>query len=90
MPCVVLEALCCGLPVISSDVGGVSEVINSKNGLLVPEYTVESLLETMMKMYNNYRFYNRNKISEEAKRNFSYDVIAKEIFAKYNEVLNIN
>jgi glycosyltransferase involved in cell wall biosynthesis len=89
MPCVVLEALCCGLPVISSNVGGVGEVINSKNGLLVPEYTVESLLETMMKLYNNYRFYNRGKNSEEAKKNFSYDVIAKEIFVKYNEVLNI-
>ena len=35
MPCVVLEALCCGLPVITSDVGGLKEVINQENGVLV-------------------------------------------------------
>jgi glycosyltransferase involved in cell wall biosynthesis len=90
MPCVILEALCCGLPVISSNVGGISEVINNKNGLFVPEYTVESLQQAMIRIYNNYRFYNRNKISEEAKRNFSYGVIAREIFIKYKEVLDIS
>jgi len=90
IPAVIPEALCCGLPVISSDVGEIREIINKNNGLFVEEYTMESLLESMIKMYRNYRLYNRKKIAEEAKANFAGEVIAKEIFNKYKEVLNIS
>ena len=89
IPSVIPEALCCGLPVISSDVGEINEIVHKKNGLLVPEYTTESLLQTMIKMYTDYGLYNRKKIAEEAKANFAYDAIAREIFIKYKEVLNI-
>lgn len=34
-PCVISEALCAGLPVISSNVGGISEMINQENGILI-------------------------------------------------------
>jgi glycosyltransferase involved in cell wall biosynthesis len=37
IPCVVYEAMSMGLPVISSDVGGVAEIItNFENGILIP------------------------------------------------------
>ena len=90
IPGVIPEALCCGLPVISSDVGEIHEIINKNNGLLVAEYTPESLLESMIKMYTDYRLYNRKKIADEAKANFASEVIAKEILNKYKEVLNIS
>ena len=90
IPNVIPEAFCCGLPVISSDVGEIHEIINKNNGLLVAEYTPESLLESMIKMYTDYRLYNRKKIADEAKANFASEVIAKEILNKYKEVLNIS
>ena len=43
-PCVILEALCCGLPVISTDVGGISEVITADNGMLVISKNESQLL----------------------------------------------
>ena len=34
-PCVISEALCCGLPVIATRVGGVPEMVDKFNGILV-------------------------------------------------------
>jgi glycosyltransferase involved in cell wall biosynthesis len=35
-PNVVVEAIACGCPVVATDVGGTSEIVNATNGLLVP------------------------------------------------------
>ena len=87
MPCVVLEALCCGLPVITSDVGGLKEVINQENGVLVRDYATRTLTEAMINLYISYLQFNRQKISADARSKFSYEMIGKEINDAYEEVL---
>jgi len=42
-PCVLIEAIASGLPVIASDVGGVGEIINETNGILVTPKDINSL-----------------------------------------------
>jgi glycosyltransferase involved in cell wall biosynthesis len=46
-PCVIGEALCCGLPVIASRVGGIPELIDEQNGILVPAADETALLNAM-------------------------------------------
>ena len=49
LPLVALEAMSCGLPVIATNVGGISEILNQRFGKLVapnkPEAMAESILE---------------------------------------------
>src|SRR5690606_10591701 len=35
LPCVILESLSCGTPVISMDLNGIPEMVNESNGILV-------------------------------------------------------
>jgi glycosyltransferase involved in cell wall biosynthesis len=77
MPCVILEALCCGLPVISSNTGGISEVINESNGILVEKGNEEELANAMCTIIDKYPAYNRKEIAESATAKFNYDTIAQ-------------
>lgn len=87
LPCVILEALCCGLPVISSDVGGIPEVINEQNGILVMNENKIQLKEAMKKMIDNYTFYNRKSISEDAVNQFRFPVVGKKIHELYKSII---
>jgi glycosyltransferase involved in cell wall biosynthesis len=46
-PNVVLEALACGRPVVASDVGGIPELVNEQNGILVPPRNWERLADAL-------------------------------------------
>ncbi|MFD1631993.1 glycosyltransferase [Pseudopedobacter beijingensis] len=86
MPCVLLESLCCGLPVISSNAGGVSEIISSDNGIIVENENEQQLEEAILHMIDNYNNYDRVKISNEAISEFSYEVIGQKISKLYKEL----
>jgi len=87
LPCVILEAFCCGVPVISTNVGGIAEVINKDNGILLDSENEEQLLQALTLLYLNYKDYNRHIISNAAVQTFSYNAIGKKINDVYEEVL---
>ncbi len=51
MPNTLLEAICMGLPVIASTVGGVPELVDG-NGILVPPNDVHALAQALNKMHH--------------------------------------
>lgn len=87
-PCVIGEALCCGLPVISSNAGGIPELVNSENGILVNPGNEDELLTAMHQVASGNIQFDRKKIAEKATTKFSYSVIGKELDDIYNEILN--
>jgi glycosyltransferase involved in cell wall biosynthesis len=89
MPCVILEALCSGLPVIASQVGGIPEVINPENGILVAAGNEQMLLEAMQNMMANYGSFERGVNNQMASATYSYEKIGKEIVQVYEEILAV-
>jgi glycosyltransferase involved in cell wall biosynthesis len=85
-PCVIIEALCCGLPVIASDTGGIKEAINEANGILVQSENEIQLTEALNRVMNEYDKFDRHKIDNEASQQFSYETIGKQFYDLYNEV----
>jgi glycosyltransferase involved in cell wall biosynthesis len=82
-PCVIGEALCCGLPVITSNVGGIPELVNQENSLLVEPGKTHSLTAAMVEIYNRYPQYNSSKIANSAKNMFSFSSVARQIHSLY-------
>jgi glycosyltransferase involved in cell wall biosynthesis len=86
MPTVVLEALACGVPVVSTDVGDVSKVvINGKTGELILNRDPESVQNTLLKVIKRDCETYKDDCITEAQR-FSWEIISQDIIKVYNEV----
>ena len=86
MPVVILEALACGLPVVSTNVGGISEIVNDSNGLLVPPHDAVKLADAMQKMLENYQNYDANTLRDSIIKKFSNEAVGKLLDDIYKKI----
>lgn len=90
LPLSILEAMRCGLPIIASDVGGVSEAVtDGLNGYLIPKDDLKLLIEKLA-----YLLKNTNKGLEMGdqgraiyKADFSFSRMYEETLTYYQEVI---
>lgn len=87
-PCVISEALCCGLPVIATRTGGIPEMLNESNGLLVEPGDETALKVALLDLKKNYNRYNRAAIASKASSIYNYEVVGKELSDLYNQVVS--
>jgi glycosyltransferase involved in cell wall biosynthesis len=87
LPCVITEAHCCGLPVITTAVGGIPEMMNEGNGIMVNRENIDQLVEAFKTMNANFSSYNKTQIAEEAQARYSYESIGAQFDKVYLRVL---
>jgi glycosyltransferase involved in cell wall biosynthesis len=86
-PVVILEAISCGIPTISTRVGGIPELINEERGILVNPGNSNELVQAILTMKANYSAYNQTTIRNFAIEQFSDKVIALQLNSIYRSVL---
>lgn len=74
---VLLEAFACGLPVVSTNVGGIPEIVNESNGILVPPHDPDKLADAMQEMITKYHDYNANALRDSIIKKFSNESVGK-------------
>lgn len=84
-PCVIVEALCSGMMVITSDAGGSAEAINPGNGIVVPVGNEQALASAILDLMNSKLNYNTEVIRKDAAEKFSYPVIGKQFRELYRK-----
>ena len=84
MPVVILEALASGLPVVSTNVGGIKEMIDDTKGILVEPRNKESLAEAMIKMIETHKKYDANYLRDSVIEKYGYESVGRFLSGLYN------
>ena len=87
MPVVILEALACGLPVVSTQVGGIAEMVNESNGILVPKDDTKALASAMEQCCKTYQNYDPQVLRNQVVEQYGYESVGKLLDQWYREVI---
>ena len=85
MPVVILEALASGLPVVSTNVGGIKEMIDDTKGILVEPKNQEALAEAMIKMIETHKNYDANYLRNSVIEKYGYESVGRFLSGLYNK-----
>lgn len=75
-PCVLLEALATGTPVVSSDVGGIDAFVDETNGRLVPSEDEHALTDALVRIIEQAGSYDPSILHRRIDETFSVEAIA--------------
>jgi len=87
MPCVVVEALGSGLPVVATRVGGIPEMVREGDGALVPPSDPEALAEALLPFISRSEEHDSEAIAERARARYGADTVAAQLTRIYEEVV---
>lgn len=82
-----IEGLLLGKPIISTASGGPNEIVNERNGLLVPTHDVDSLSSAMFRLFTTAASYDSKIIQEDCINRFGEKIFVDRITRIYHSVV---
>ena len=89
LPCVILESFACGVPVISTNVGGIHEYFPRNFGYLIEPKDKTSLENSILKIYNNEINLDKKLMHTYAEDNLGVKIIGETFSKLYTKILTV-
>ena len=83
-PVVICESIAKGVPVISTNVGGIPEMVNEHSGILIAPRDDRGLVQAIEQMLDAYPSYDRERIREDGKQ-YSYAAVGAQLKQIYEQ-----
>jgi len=87
LPLVALEAMACGVPVIATNVGGISEVMQEDYGKLVPPNSPDSLAEAILEFSHRELSTLKKDLRAMIEQKYSWDKNVEKLVEIYEELI---
>jgi glycosyltransferase involved in cell wall biosynthesis len=85
LPCTIIESMASGVPVVSTDVGGIREHLKAEFGILLPAGDVDSLKQKLTEVLDGTVTFDREAMREYALNHFSNESLGKQFHQIYLE-----
>jgi len=89
-PCVLVEALYCGLPFIATKVGGIPDIANPENAVLIQDFSASSIADAMFEFIEKRSTFVSEKIAGDAQKLYSKEAIEASFTKIYEETIAMN
>lgn len=86
-PVVILEAFACGIPVISTRVGGIPSMLENGRGILLEDNDEKGLAEAILDVAGNRFSYSKAELVNYVKEQYSYEAVGKLYAELYQQAL---
>jgi len=83
---VLVEAMASGVPVIATRCGGPADIVTPETGYLINKGNVEELYQSMLKMIENHKSFNKARIREIAIQKYGDQAYVKSILELCNNI----
>lgn len=80
---VVVEAECCGVPVVATAVGGIPEHLRPEQGVLVPPEDATAFARGILEVASRLPSYDRQRLAEMARERSSFEAIGQKLAGVY-------
>ncbi|MEZ4677702.1 MAG: glycosyltransferase [Caldilineaceae bacterium] len=87
MPCVLLEAMATGLPIVATKVGGIPEVVTPEVGLLAEPGDAQSMRQAIVRMSGSLERYAPRQLAALAQR-YSMEMVGQQLDEIYHQLLS--
>ena len=88
-PVVIAESIVKGVPVVSTNVGGIPEMVDTQSGILIAPNNDEQLVAALSTMLDHYSDYKRQEIQKNG-RQYSYAAVGAQLKAIYYSCMPAN
>lgn len=83
-PMTIIEAISCAMPIISTPVGGIPEIISEKDCIEYTDGTKESILNAIKNVEKNYKEYSKNAL--ELSKRYDHMTVNEKIWNNINKI----
>ena len=88
LPSVVIEAMASGLPIVSTTVGGIPEMVSDRDGILVPPEDPAALADALDRVLSNAEPFDGADISARATARYGLAAVGSQLQAIYSSVVS--
>lgn len=85
-PGVIIEAFALGVPVIATNLAGISEIVNSRSGILIEPKNIDQLKESIL-FFNDKNYIEFSKAALESFKQFDADIEIRKIIEKIKDIM---
>jgi glycosyltransferase involved in cell wall biosynthesis len=87
LPCVLIEAIACGCPVLTTRVGGITALVSENEGILVDVGNINQIVDGMYRLLDGTHGFDMDRMSREVQTQYNQREVGRILHEEYRKII---